>query len=77
MVIVEFSQKGVGKIYVQHAGEDEEVSDFLALQFVKPRLIALHAVLKDSFQAKSNEKKIKATQKNYRGENEHPKTNKK
>jgi len=49
MVIIELTKRGVKKIYVQHACEEEEVSDFIALQFAKPRLMALHAALKDHF----------------------------
>jgi hypothetical protein len=49
MVIVELTQRGIKKIYVQHACEKEEVADFRALQLVKPRLIAIHAALKENF----------------------------
>jgi hypothetical protein len=49
MVIVELTQRGIKKIYVQHAAEEEEIADFKALQFAKPRLMAMHAALKEHF----------------------------
>ena len=49
MVIVEITPKGIKNISIQHGEETDEVADFNALQFVKPRLMAIHAALKDHF----------------------------
>jgi hypothetical protein len=49
MVIIELTPRGIKNISIQHGEEKDEVADFKALQHIKPRLMAIHAALKERF----------------------------
>jgi len=49
MIVIEITKKGIQRALLKHATQDEETEDFIAYQVIKPRLMALHAALKDHF----------------------------
>jgi len=49
MITLEITKKGIQRVLLKHDTEDEETEDFAAYQVIKPRLMAIHAVLKDHF----------------------------
>ncbi len=64
MITIEISTKGIERVLLKHASEVEEAEDFFAYQTIKPRLMAMHAVLRDKFKKPDQLKTIRDNIKN-------------